>query len=102
MTAPSSTRCASAPSAARGGRLALMGRVKLRADLTAPAETSGCDCARCSPPPLDDLQAQRALRHVSNQNAVAFARGEVTLVGCRDCADCGGWVPTFTEAAVTR
>ncbi len=51
------------------------------------------------PVPLTDIEAQRALRHVSNQSAVAYARGEVTVVGCHDCHGCGAWVPTFIEAA---
>lgn len=94
MNAP--TACANAPV---GGRLALRGRAKLRAEMTAPAaEPSGCDCGRCSPPPLTDLEAQSALRHVSNADAVAFAQGGVALVSYCGCPECGSWVPTFTEA----
>ena len=55
-----------------------------------------------NPPPLTDLEAQAALRHVSNADAVAFAQGLTTLVSfydCDDCDDCGAWVPTFTETA---
>ncbi|ETB43739.1 MULTISPECIES: hypothetical protein [Mycobacterium avium complex (MAC)] len=50
---------------------------------------------------MTDIDAQRALRHVSNQDAVAYARGEVTVVSLRGCDgdDCDGWVPMFTEAA---
>lgn len=85
----------------RGGGLALRGRAKLRAEMTTPgpsAEPSGCDCGRCSPPPLTDLEAQAALRHVSNADAVAFAQGRAVLVGYYGCDDCGAWVPTFTDA----
>lgn len=84
------------------GALARTGRAKLRADLTtptAPAEPVGCDCARCCPPPLDDIEAQRALRHVSNRDAVAYARGELSLVSLHGCDDCGGWVPVFADVA---
>ncbi|BBZ59419.1 MULTISPECIES: hypothetical protein [Mycolicibacterium] len=85
-----------------GGGLARAGRAKLRTDLTHPAtaaEPAGCYCARCCPEPLTDIEAQRALRHVSNQDAVAYARGDVTVVRLRGCDECGGWVPTFTEVA---
>lgn len=76
------------------------GRAKLRTALTQAAEPGGgCDCARCCPPPLTDLEAQRALRHVSDHQAVAYARAEAVLAGCHDCPDCGAWVPTFMEAA---
>ncbi len=81
-----------------GGGLALRGRAKLRAEMTAPGEPSGCDCGRCSPPPLTDIEAQAALRHVSNADAVAYAQGRVTLVSFYECDDCEAWVPTFTEA----
>ena len=93
------TACAVKPPS--GGELAREGRAKLRADLTeatSPAMAGGCACARCCPPPLGDLEAQRALRHVSNQLAVSYARGELTLVAYQGCDDCGGWVPTFIEA----
>ncbi|POX88383.1 hypothetical protein C3473_27255 [Mycobacterium kansasii] len=85
------------------GALARTGRSRLRADLTtaaaARAEPVGCDCPRCCPPPLTDIEAQRALRHVSNRDALAYARGELSLVSLYGCDDCGGWVPTFTESA---
>ncbi|KUH86301.1 hypothetical protein [Mycobacterium sp. IS-1556] len=81
------------------GALTRTGRSRLRADLTTAAEPGGCDCARCNPPPLTDIEAQRALRHVSNRDAVAYARGELSLVSMYGCDDCGGWVPTFTESA---
>lgn len=81
------------------GALARVGRSRLRTDLTAPAEPVGCDCARCNPPPLTDIEAQRALRHVSNRDAVAYGQGELSLVSLHGCDDCGGWVPTFTESA---
>lgn len=84
---------------ASGGGLARAGRARLRADLTAPGEPVGCDCPRCCPPPLTDIEAQRALRHVSNRDALAYARGELSLVSLYGCDDCGGWVPTFTESA---
>lgn len=83
MSAP--TACRNAPS---GGRLALLGRAKLRADMTAPA---------ADPPPMTDLEAQAALRHVPNADAVAFALGQVTHVGFGWCESCDSWVPTFTE-----
>lgn len=76
--------------------------VKLRADLTAPTTPSvpgGCDCAGCCPPPLTDIEAQWALRHVSNRDAVADARGELTLISMYGCQDCEEWVPTFTDPA---
>ncbi|BBY84704.1 hypothetical protein [Mycolicibacterium tokaiense] len=92
MSAP--TPCRPAPA---GGRLALLGRAKLRAEMTTPGESAGCDCPRCCPPPLTDLEAQAALRHVSNADAVALALGRVTLVGFYLCESCGGWIPSFTE-----
>jgi len=94
------TACAvSAPS---GGELARAGRAKLRDNMTQPAEPVGCDCAQCCPPPLTDIEAQRALRHVSNQHAVAYVLGELTLVAYQGCDDCGGWVPTFTATDQSR
>lgn len=92
MSAP--TACRPAPV---GGKLALLGRAKLRAEMTTAGEPTGCDCPRCCPPPLTDFEAQAALRHVSNADAVAFAQGRVTLVGYYRCESCEGWVPTFTE-----
>lgn len=94
--------CEAAPTACRtassGGRLALLGRAKLRAEMTTAGETSGCDRPGCCSPPLTDLEAQAALRHVSNADAVALALGQVTLVSYTGCESCGAWVPTFTEA----
>ncbi|WKG01380.1 hypothetical protein [Mycolicibacterium sp. HK-90] len=87
--------CRTAPS---GGRLALLGRAKLRAEMTTAGETDSCDCPGCCPPPLTDIEAQAALRHVSNADAVALALGQVKLVGYYYCESCDGWVPTFTEA----
>lgn len=73
-------------------------RGKLRAEMTAPAaEPVGCDCAKCCPPPLTDIEAQAALRHVSNTDAVAVALAQITLVGFYGCDSCGAWVPTFAE-----
>ncbi|BBY76587.1 hypothetical protein MPRF_34860 [Mycolicibacterium parafortuitum] len=85
-----------------GGELARVGRAKLRADLTAPTVPSvqdGCDCDGCCPPPLTDIEAQHALRHVSSADAVAYARGELSLSRLRWYEGCEEWVPTFTEAA---
>lgn len=71
----------------------------LRTEMTTTGETTGCPCGGCSPPPpLTDLEVQAALHHVSNQHAVAFAQGQVTLVSYYGCPECGSWVPTFTEA----
>ncbi|WP_234791412.1 hypothetical protein [Mycolicibacterium mucogenicum] len=64
-----------------------------------PAESTGCDCGRCNPPALTDIEAQAALRHVSNADAMAFAQGLTSLVSFYGCDDCGAWVPTFTEAS---
>ena len=89
------TACRTSPS---GGRLALLGRAKLRAEMTTAGEPSGCDCPRCCPPPLTGLEAQAALRHVSNADAVALALGQVTLVGYYYCESCESWVPKFAEA----
>lgn len=91
MTAAATCHRSSRP----GGGLARAGLAKLRADLTAAAEPVGCDCARCCPPPLTDIDAQRAMRHVSAQQAVAYARGELSLVSRYGCESCGGWVPAF-------
>lgn len=84
---------------AGGGPLAREGRSRLRADLTATAEPVGCDCGRCNPPPLTDIEARRALRHVSNRDAVAYGQGELSLVSLHGCEDCDGWVPMFTATA---
>ncbi|MFA1701644.1 hypothetical protein ACDT10_01870 [Mycobacterium intracellulare] len=59
----------------------------------------GCDCARCCPPPLTDIEAQRALHHVTDEHAVAYARSEVAVASLYGCEDCDGWVPTFTKVA---
>ncbi|WP_445168776.1 hypothetical protein ACTXG7_05285 [Mycolicibacterium sp. Dal123E01] len=81
-----------------GGRLALLGRAKLRAEMTTPAaEPRDCDCEGCCPPPLTDLEAQQALRHVANADAVAFALGQLSLVSYTGCPECECWVPTFIE-----
>jgi hypothetical protein len=66
--------------------------------MTTAGELSGCDCPGCCPPPLTDIEAQAALRHVSNADAVACALGEVTHVGFNWCEGCGAWAPTFAEA----
>lgn len=98
MTVCTAARAVGTP----GGGLARAGRAKLRADLTAPTTPSvpgGCECARCCPPPLTDIEAQRALRHVSNRDAVAYGQGELSLVSLYGCEVCEGWVPTFTDAA---
>ena len=89
------TTCASAQN---GGTVALRGRAMLRAEMTAQGDGTRCPCGRCTPPPLTDIEAQAALRHVSNADAVAFAQGQVALVSYYGCAECGAWVPTFTEA----
>lgn len=98
MTYSAPARC-SAP--ATGGRGALAGRALLRAEMTSPAPESAdpdaCTCTGCVPPPLDELEAQRALRHVSNADAAAFGRGAVRLVRYEGCTDCGAWVPIFGE-----
>jgi hypothetical protein len=47
---------------------------------------------------LTDIEAQRALRHVSNQQAVAYARRELAVVSFQGCDSCDGWVPTLIEA----
>ncbi|WP_137146936.1 hypothetical protein [Mycolicibacterium sp. CR10] len=96
MSAPTIV-CAAQP--VSGGGLARVGRAQLRADMTRPCEPGGCACARCSPPPLDDIEAARALRHVSNADAVAYAPGQLTLTSYWGCEGCGSWVPIFTEAA---
>ncbi|WP_234898927.1 hypothetical protein [Mycolicibacter kumamotonensis] len=46
---------------------------------------------------MSDIEAQRAVRHVTSQQAVAYATGLATLVGCVDCEHCGAWIPTFIE-----
>ncbi len=76
------------------------GRVKLRADLTASAADgagSGCRCARCEArnAPLGDIEADLALRHVSDRDAVLYAVGAVVLGGMVDCERCRAWVPSF-------
>lgn len=73
----------------------------LRAEMTTAGETTACPCRRCLLPPLTDIEAQAALRHVSNGDAAAFARGEVTLVNYYGCESCGAWAPTFAEAATS-
>ncbi|NDJ91450.1 hypothetical protein GWR20_20260 [Mycolicibacter kumamotonensis] len=81
--------------------MARRGRRKLREELTTPAPTATgprCDCTRCAPAaPMSDIEAQRAVRHVTSQQAVAYATGLATLVGCVDCEHCGAWIPTFIE-----
>lgn len=42
-----------------GGRLALKGRARLRAEMTMAAEPTGCDCGRCSPPRDTVLMADK-------------------------------------------
>ncbi|WP_235676049.1 hypothetical protein [Mycolicibacter arupensis] len=47
---------------------------------------------------MSDIEAQRVVRHVTSQQAVAYATGRTTLIGCVDCEGCGAWVPQFIEA----
>lgn len=98
MNTTASSSC-SAP--ATGGRLALAGRALLRREMTTPApeptDPAACTCVGCCPSPLTDIEAQRALRHVSNIDAAAFARGELALIRYESCAYCEAWVPIFGE-----
>lgn len=74
------------------------GRAKLCADLTALADLVGCDCAKCRPGPLNEIEAQRALRHVSSQERRGGLRADdLVLVGFHGCTgdECDGWVPLF-------
>lgn len=98
MTVIEARRC-QAERAQGGGELARVGRAKIRTDMTQSAAPGGCGCAKCRPEPFNDIEAQRALRHVTNQQAIALALGQVTLAGYRDCEDCGAWVPSFIEVA---
>ncbi|MBS9532063.1 hypothetical protein KIH27_00510 [Mycobacterium sp. M1] len=81
--------------------MARTGRRRLREELTTPAPattTDGCDCGKCAPAaPLTDIEAQRAVRHVTSQQAVAYATGRVEFVSCIDCQSCGAWMPQFVE-----
>lgn len=83
------------------GSLAREGRATLRADLTAPSASGGCDCARCAERarPFSALEAETVLSHVTDRQAVAYALGTAVLGGCvLGCESCGGWVPSFHTA----
>lgn len=88
------------------GSLARAAREKLRADLTASPSGSGCRCARCEArnAPLGDIEADLALRHVSDRDAVLYHLGAVVLGGMIDCKRCRAWVPPFhaVSASVAR
>lgn len=79
------------------GSLARAGREKLRANLTASPSGSVCRCARCEArnAPLGDIEADLALRHVSNREAVLYHLGAVTPNGMVECDRCRAWLPSF-------
>ncbi|WP_201792999.1 hypothetical protein LIX17_06835 [Mycobacterium avium subsp. hominissuis] len=81
------------------GALARAGRAKLRDELTRPADGSGagCRCARCAArsQPFSELQADLALRHVSDREAVLYALDLVALGGAVECGRCRAWRLSF-------
>lgn len=114
-------RCCSA--AGTGGRLAQLGRAKLRADMSVPSlldsaglaaplandrpadgptggaggsgGISGCRCARCGPPRWTAAEVDAAVRHLSNRDAVALVLDRAAVSSFTDCPACGAWIPTL-------
>ncbi|WP_051288884.1 hypothetical protein [Mycobacterium sp. URHD0025] len=87
-----------------GGRLAQLGRAKLCTDMTTPAapeQLVGCQCARCAPPCWTAAEAEAAVRHLSNRQAVDYALERVAVSSFTSCDDCGAWVPTLIRVETT-
>lgn len=81
-----------------GGRLAQLGRAKLRTDMSTPAlpdQLFGCQCGRCSPPHWLPAEVEAAVRHLSNKQAVDLALDRVAVSSFTSCDRCGAWVPTL-------
>lgn len=81
-----------------GGRLAQLGRAKLRTDMTTPAlpdQLFGCQCGRCSPPRWMPAEVEAAVRHLSNRQAVDLALDRAAVSSFTACDHCGAWVPTL-------
>lgn len=81
-----------------GGRLAQLGRAKLRADMSTPALPDvlfGCQRGRCSPPRWLPAEVKAAARHLSNHQAAALALDRVAVSSFTSCDHCGAWVPTL-------
>lgn len=79
-----------------GGRLAQLGRAKLRADMSTPAlldQLFGCQCGRCAPPRWLPAEVETAVRHLSNRQAVDLALDRLAVSSFTSCDDCGAWVP---------
>jgi hypothetical protein len=81
-----------------GGRLAQLGRAKLRTDMTTPAlpdQLAGCQCGRCAPPRWQPAEVEAAVRHLSNRQAVDLALDRAAVSSFTSCDHCGAWVPTL-------
>ncbi|WP_019969752.1 hypothetical protein [Mycobacterium sp. 141] len=81
-----------------GGRLAQLGRAKLRAQMTAPPapdQLFGCQCGRCCPPQWTPADVDAAVRHLSNRDAVDLALGRVAVSSFTSCDTCGEWSPVL-------
>lgn len=78
-----------------GGRLAQLGRAKLRADMSTPAlpdQLFGCQCGRCAPPRWMPAEVEAAVRHLRNRQAVDLALDRVAVSSFTSCDHCGAWV----------
>ncbi|OBF42820.1 hypothetical protein A5719_10265 [Mycolicibacterium peregrinum] len=81
-----------------GGRLAQLGRAKLRDDMTTPAlhdQPAGCQCGRCAPPRWLPAEVEAAVRHLSNRQAVDLVLDRVAVSSFTSCDVCGAWVPNL-------
>lgn len=80
------------------GRLAQLGRARLRTDMTTPAlpdQLAGCQCGRCMPPRWMPAEVEAAVRHLSNRQALDLALGRAAVSSFTSCDTCGAWVPTL-------
>ncbi|WP_235641907.1 hypothetical protein [Mycobacteroides abscessus] len=87
-----------------GGRLAQLGRAKLRAEMSTPAlpdQLAGCQCDRCSPPRWMPAEVEAAVRHLSNRQALDLALDRVAVSSFTSCDYCGAWVPTLIRVETT-
>ncbi|MGV9802781.1 hypothetical protein ACWDTP_32490 [Mycobacterium sp. NPDC003449] len=79
-----------------GGRLAQLGRARLRTDMTTPAlsdQLAGCHCGRCAPPRWLPAEVEAAVRHLSNHQALDLALDRMAVSSFTSCDHCGAWVP---------
>lgn len=78
------------------GSRARRGRERLRTTLTTPG-TIECTCPKCTDrnTPFTAAEAEHALRHVTDRQAVLYGLNAIDMGGHSECDNCYGWVPSF-------